>query len=129
MPLTPVEIIALLFVILLFVKLIVLMVNKWAWWAFDKKIYGNPKVASIVFLVLSAIILYYLLQELNIVQIFAAVAFTSMLMAVSVTIYSKEMLSFGEKIMKQKDLMSKSAFLWLIWIVLALWVLKEIFLK
>ena len=100
-----------------------------AWWNFAKKIYGNPPVSTIVFLVLAAIVLYYLLQELTIVEIFGGVTFTVLLVGVSYAVFSKEMLAWGESMMKKKDMMRRSWLVILIWLALSLWVLKEIFFK
>ena len=123
---TPIEWIAAVFAVLVLVKLVVIMINKKSWWNLTKGIYGNPGVTGFVFLVLAAVVLWFLLQELTIVQIMAAGIFMVLLMGFAFTGYSKELMSLATKIYAKKF----SGWLWfyiIIWIVLSVWVLWELF--
>lgn len=128
MAMTPVEIIAAIFAIAVIVKLIVIVINKMVWYkGVARPIYGNLTVSAIVSLVLAVIIFYFLIQELTIVQIFAALAFSGMLIGFGFLAYGKGIRPFVEKAYKQKF----SGLVWIqiiIWLVLVLWVLYEIFL-
>jgi len=76
---TPIEWIVTIFAVVGLIKLFVIMVNKKSWWALTKNVYGNPGLTGFVSLVLAAVVLWYLLQELTIVQILAAGVFTVLL--------------------------------------------------
>ena len=97
MPFTPVEWIAFLFVAIGLIKLIVIAFNKMAWFNFVSPLYKHGKRTSWIFLILSLLIFYYLLQELSIVQIMAAMAFFSFLIGFTFMQYSKDILSLGKK--------------------------------
>ena len=127
MPLTALEWIVTIFAILGIIKFIVILIKKEKWWPITRSVYGNPQIFSWVFLVLAAVIFYFLIQEFTIVEILAVAAFFMLLMAFGFTTYSKEVLELAQKIMKK-------GFSWgqwlviLIWAVLLLWALYEIFL-
>ncbi|MBI2498854.1 hypothetical protein HYV88_01270 [Candidatus Woesearchaeota archaeon] len=119
---TTIEIFAFIIATLALIKIIVLSKNPGTWIKLVKKIYSNPQLMTIISLILSLIVLYYLLLEITIVQIFAVMLFIALLGTVSISAYSKEMVSLVEKLSKDKDIMRK---LWpaiLIWIILILWV-------
>jgi len=125
---TPVQWIAFLFVTLGLIKLFVIFTRGTKkWMDFVTPLYKNGKRTSWIFLALSMVILYYLLQELSIVQIIATTAFVSFLMAFVFMQYSKEMLSFANKISGKKYSGAMILYI-LIWIALYLWALKELFL-
>jgi hypothetical protein len=127
MPLTPIEWIVTIFAVLGLIKIIVILVNKEGWWPVVKGAWSRPGLTGAVSLILAAIVLWYLLQELTIVQILAAMAFTALLMVFAFIQYSDELLALAKKILKKKF----SGWLWLyivIWVVLLLWALYEIFL-
>tara|TARA_Y100000034_G_scaffold113269_1_gene148079 strand:+ start:295 stop:681 length:387 start_codon:yes stop_codon:yes gene_type:complete len=126
---SPVEIIAGLFAFLGLIKILVILIDKSKWHKHVvKPIYsGNVVTTSIITLVLAAVILYYLLQVLTIVQIFAVMGFFSMLIMFSFVHYQKDLMGFIDKVYK-KDF---GAWLWLyiiIWVLLSLWVLYLVLL-
>lgn len=127
MVLTSIEIIAAIFAILSLVKIIAILFNKKGWYNFAKSVYGNTKTTSIVFVVLAIIVFYYLLQSLTIVQIVAASAFIGLLIGIGYLAYSKDMLDFMKKVYDKKI----SGWLWvyiIIWALIMLWTIYEIFL-
>lgn len=123
---TPVEWIAGLFAILAIVKLIVVIFNKKAWVKnVSKPILGN-KASGLLFAILAIVIFYFLILELSIVQIFAVMAFTGMIIGFAYMDYSKELMSLVDKVMKRKF----SGWMWIqviVWLVLSVWVLMELF--
>jgi len=125
--LTPVEFIAALLAFVTLIKLVVITVNKKAWYnKVAAPIYGNAKSSSKVFLVLAAIIFYYLIQELSIVQIYASLAFTSMIMGAGLMMYSKDVLQMAKKALSRKF----DGMTWLyiiIFAILSIWVLNSLF--
>ena len=127
MSLTSLEWIVTLFAILGITKFIVILVRREKWWPITRGVYGNPQIFRFVFLILAAVVFYFLIQELNIVEILAVATFFALLMAFGFTTYSKEILELAQKIIKK----GFSGWQWLvilIWAVLLLWGLYEIFL-
>ena len=125
---TPVEIMALILIAVSAVKIIVILIKPSAWMnGVVKKVWAKPMLAMVISLILAGIALYYLLQELTIVQILAATLFVALLMAVGIGIYSKEMLSAAGKLMKQ-GIVKKSWLYIIIWIILLGWGAKELFM-
>lgn len=125
---TPVEIIALILIIVTAIKLLFIAANPGSWNKnVAKKVWKNPKRMATVSFVLALIVLYYLVQEISIVQILAAVAFTALLMTVGFAVYSKDLQKMTDKAYKDKGILKKSWFYILIWILLLLWGAKELF--
>ena len=123
---TPVEIIALALAILIFVKLFFAIIFPDARRNLILKIYNHPTTLALVATVLGAVILYYLLQELTIVQIFAACALFSTLFAVSFAPFGKELIQVVKKT-QHIEIVKKLWFALIIWIGLAVWVLIELY--
>ena len=76
---TPIEIIALVFALVVAVKIIVILIKAETWMKFVKFIYSNSVLAQIISLILAGVTLYYLVrvEGLSIVQIFAVFLFIS----------------------------------------------------
>lgn len=126
---TPLEIIAFLLVLLGLIKLAVVSRNPKKWLTFWKKKYSNTTATNIVALVLAGVVLYYLLQELTIVQIMAVAAFIALVFLIGFLPYVKELFEMAEKMLKQDNTLKKSWLVILVWLLLSLWVLWEIFLR
>jgi len=127
MVLTSIEIFALIVVIVAAIKILVLLIQPKSWLSVVKTVYAKPALAMMVELILAAVILYYLLAELNIVQIFAVMLFFALLMAISFTTYSKETISWARK-MLNKNVIKKAWLAILIWVILIVWVLYTLFI-
>jgi len=124
---TPIEIIAVLFSLLVIIKLIVISINPKAWMdQVAKPIYKNPVTSGTIMAVLAVVFFYYLLAELTVTQIYAAIAFMAMLTGVSFCHYSKEMLPWADKVIK-KPFSGTMWLLILVWLVISVWVLLEVF--
>tara|TARA_Y100000034_G_scaffold70987_1_gene85565 strand:+ start:125 stop:511 length:387 start_codon:yes stop_codon:yes gene_type:complete len=124
---TPVEIIALIMIVLGAIKMITLLVSPMSWMNFAKSVYSKPNLTSLVALILAAVVLYYLLQEMTIVQVLAVAAFIGLLIMVGL---AKEI----GPLMKKYEAMIKKGNLWkeywlytLAWIILMAWGVKELF--
>jgi len=125
---TPIEWIVTIFAVIGLIKLFVIMVSRKSWWGLTKGVYGNPGITGFVSLVLAAVVLWFLLQELTIVQIIAAGVFMVLLMGFAFMTHAKELMTLAKKMIYGKKF---SGGLWLyilIWVVLLLWALYEIFL-
>ncbi len=124
----PLEIIALVLVIITFLKLLIISVKQRAWYKFTKAIYSRPAALRWISLILAVIVGYYVIQELSITQIWAVIAFVVLLMTIGVAEYSTEMLELAEKIFRKKNVLKRARLAVAIWVVLGLWLLKELFL-
>ena len=123
------EIIALILIGIFFVKLIVISKNPRAWLQFWKKRYAHTTAATVIALALAAIVLYFLLQQVTITQIMAVAAFMGLLFLIGFLPYINEMFGLADKWIKEGQLIKRSWLSIVIWLVLSLWVLWEIFGK
>ena len=128
MAFTPVEIIALVIIIFALIKMLVLLVNPKSWMNFAKGLYKTPAVTQIIALILAAVVLYYLLQELTIVQIVATMAFMALLLAIGLAPEVGSLIKKYETMIKKGNLWKEYWLYTLIWIILLLWALKELFM-
>ena len=82
---------------------------------------------GLIGLLLEKFVLNYLLGAgITIIEIFAVMLFFVLLMALSVSVYSKEMMQLGQKMLKDKKMIKKSWLAILVWIILILWAVKEL---
>ena len=129
MEISSVDVIAAVVAIVAIVKIIVVIINRKAWC--DKvvePIYNNSSLSSSIFLILGIVAFYYLLQEISIVQIFAVIGLSACLIAVGLLQYSNEFIFMLKKVCKRKF----GRWLWfyiVVWVVLSVWVLYEIFFR
>ncbi|MFC1703879.1 hypothetical protein ACFL1E_03720 [Candidatus Omnitrophota bacterium] len=124
---TPVKIIALVFILFALVKLLVIAINPKSWKGVVKKFYAKPLYITVIALILGVVILRSLLQELTIVQIFASMTFMMVLMMVQFAAYGKEITEISDKFLNNRNILKK---IWLslsIWLILMIWVLVDIF--
>lgn len=109
------EWIVVVFAVFTFIKIVVLIVDRKSWWPVARAIYVNRTVSGIIFVLLAALIFYYLSLELSIVQIMACAAFVSLLMGVGFLQYSDYFLKDAKKIIEQK-------FTFWTWLYILVWV-------
>jgi len=125
--LTAIEWIATILAVVGIIKILVIVVNKKAW--FDKvsmPMMKKPKAMGVVMLVLAAVVFYYLYQSVDIVTIFAVMAFTSLLVGFGMMSFAKDLGGIAKKVYSQKFGLS----IWiytLVWLALSFWVLYEVF--
>ena len=122
---TTLEWFALIIALFSLVKIAFILFKPKAWMGFSQKIWKRPKIVGMISLILSAVVLYYLLQELTIVQIFATILFFSLFMMMGFVPYIKDLMSITRKNMKK--IIKESRVYILIWLLLIIWVLWEIF--
>jgi hypothetical protein len=123
---TPIQWIAFLFVIIGLIKIIFILANKKKWLDFVSPLYKNPKATSWIMIILAAVVFYYLLQTLSIVQIMAVMAFSSLLFGFASMIYGKELMTLARKIYNKKFTGGMVLYI-ILWIILSLWTLYAIF--
>lgn len=124
---TPIQIMALIVAMLGAIKMIVVFISPKSWIKnIVKPIYKTPMIASIAGLIITGVSLYYLNQELTIVQIFAVLLFFFGLMLMTFAAVSKEMIKLAENVLKKDGLIR----FWLpilVWIILLIWVFYALF--
>ena len=123
---TSIETIAAIFAIFGLIKLLVIIIDKKSWMPVTRGVYGNPNISAPILLILALIVFYYLIQELNIVQIFAVGCLFSLIMGLGFMSLNKELLSLASKIIKKNF----SVWMWvyiLVWMAGMIWVLYEVF--
>ena len=125
MALTALEIIALIFVLLGIVKLLCLLVKPRAWFKFAKAVYSYKYITTIG-IILVIVTGYFLFQELTMVQIFATFAFLGAIMILGIAPFAKDIIGLADKVLRRK-VMQKAWLSTIIWLILMLWVLWEIF--
>ncbi|MFH1325799.1 MAG: hypothetical protein ABIH49_03485 [archaeon] len=108
------------------IKISVILVNGKAWLKFAKWIWQKPAVTGIIFFLLALVVFYYLIQQMTIVQIFAVMLFVTLLFGSAMSPYVKHFLKLGDSLVSKKAIRNY----WpevIIWVILSLWALKEIF--
>ena len=123
----PVQIIALAFVVFVFLKIIIILKDPEAWKSFVKALYSKPLLVSLIALGLAGIILKCLLQELTIVQIFASMTFMMAMMMVQFAAFGKEITEITDKFLKDRSVMKKAWLSLTVWLILMVWVVIEVF--
>jgi len=129
---TPIEIMAFIVAVFVGFKLLVVLISPKSWMGIVKTetIWKNPIPTTLVSIVLAAVTLMYLLQELTIVQIFATTLFVMFLMIITLSSCAKATLALEKQVFKEIDVKKLSIEAWLaliVWAVLVIWVLYALF--
>ncbi|MEK6872370.1 MAG: hypothetical protein AABX16_05700 [Nanoarchaeota archaeon] len=123
-----IEILALIFIILVGLKITIVLINPRFWIEqVVKKIWAKQATMIIFSLIAAGVSLYFLLEELSMSQILAVALFISLLMMAGVAMYSQDFIKLAEKLYEKKAITKKTLPYIAIWIALILWGLKEIF--
>lgn len=125
---TPIQIMALVFLVVATIKIIVIIAKPSAWAGLVKKVWASSIITMIICLVLAIISFYYLLQELTLTQIFATMLLISLLAGAGIAMYSKEVVGVALKLLKDRTIIKKSWLYLIIWIALIIWGFKEFFM-
>ena len=126
MSFTPIQIIVLLFSIFALIKIIVVFTNKKIWYDnIVTPLYKSSNLTSMILSILAFIIFFFLIKELTFAQIFAVMAFTSLLAGIGFLHSSQELLPILKKAYAKKiDLFT--IIYTLVWVALIIAVIKEI---
>ena len=108
--------------------MLVLLVNPQSWMNFSKKIYSNSSAIRFVAFILGTVVLYYLVQSgMTIVQILAVTAFVALLISFGLAKEGSALIKKFEPIIKKGNLWKEYWLYTLIWVVLLIWGVKELF--
>lgn len=124
----PIEIMAIIVAVLGLVKLFFVATNPKAWLKVVDFVFAKPNVTSAVSALLALIVLFFIIQEITIVQIFAVVLFVTLLVLVKASAYAKEIKDLGHKILKDKNAIKKVWLAVVAWLILILWLFYEVFI-
>ncbi|MFH1638435.1 MAG: hypothetical protein ABIB71_08470 [Candidatus Woesearchaeota archaeon] len=124
---TPLEIICLILIGISLIKLVVVAIKPKAWLKVPESIFARPCVSMVMSLILAGVVLYFLLQELTFVQVFASMAFFMMIMLAMFSSYSKEVMAMANKLLKKGGMWKRIWLVVVVWLVLMAWVLYAIF--
>lgn len=124
---TPLEIIALLGALMIIVKLVVVAMKPKLWMKMPDHVFKHPKVAMVVSLLVAFLMLYFMIAEMNIIQIFAGVLFGAFMMFSVMASYSKEFTEAVKKMLKDKHVLAEAFIPVAVWFLLAVWVLYALF--
>lgn len=121
-----IEILASIIIAIAVIKILVLSVSPKTWLNFANKLYGKPRITSLMAVVLAAIVLYFLQGAgITILEIFAVMLLVSLLMVMSIARYARMLIGFYSK--KNPPEIWKEHWLdTLIWVVLLAWGIKEL---
>jgi hypothetical protein len=124
---TSIEVLATIFAVLVLVKLAFIRTNPKAWMKFAQPILRNSVVALSVYLVLAAVVGYFIFSSMTIVQVGAVMLFTSLLMGVGLAPYSQVILKVGQEMLTEG--VEKAWLSMLIWTCISLWVLYGVLIQ
>ena len=123
---TPVEIIAVIFAILVIVKMVTVWFVKPNFaMKMTKMFMSNRIIVTVGFVIVAAVIGYFLIAEMSISQIVAASLFGMIIYGLFIVQYPDEYLKLAADAMKNKTRVWLPS---LIFLVLSLWVLYEAFM-
>jgi len=131
MVLSSIEILALIVVVIAVIKLVVVLIKPKAWYnGVIRPIYSVPTLTTIVAFILAVVVLTYLISQLTMTQIFASMLFVILLMVMSFATFSKEVLAMAQKLYKEgvTSILRRAWFQIIIWLILLIWVVREIFI-
>jgi hypothetical protein len=112
---------ALIFVLAAAIKIVAGLIAPKSWLGLVKSVWKTPALIAVLSLVLGAISLYFLLQELTIIDIFAAMLFLCFLTALTASSYAGEIVAIAQKLVKDKSILKKAWLPLIVWIILIVW--------
>jgi hypothetical protein len=127
---TPIEILATIFAIMVLVKLLTVALNPKLWMKWVEPVLSNYAYTTIVYVLLAVITGYIIFRSLSIVQVAAVMLFTTVLIGLTMVPYLKEFLTLGKEIAGTRSGMFRKAWLAIvIWAGIAVWTLYAVFAK
>jgi len=122
---TPIEILATIFAIIVVVKVAVFIAKPGLLMKGAGAMLKNEVLTTLVYLVLAVIVGYYIFADLTVVQVASVTLWVSLLIGIGVAPYSKILLKSRDELLSTG--ISKAWLSMLIWAGLAIWVLYAVF--
>lgn len=127
--LNPVEILALIIIIISLVKIACVLISPGTWLNFARKIYIKPQVTSTVAFFLASIVLYILIiSGIKITEILAVTLFLMLIITVGIAKYGEDVLRWAMN-QDMRRLLKDQWLYTLIWTGLLLWGIITILLS
>jgi hypothetical protein len=127
MALTYIEILALIFSLAILFKLLMLIFSRNSWMSIIKRLYTKKKILFLVEIGLAAVVMYFLLQSLTLIEIMASIFLGAFLTGITFVDFSEEVLPSMLKVFEKKKFLKRSVIPIIIWLALAIWILLKIF--
>lgn len=125
---TPIEIMAFIVAFFTLGKMLTMLFSQKSWFPnLTKRFWGHPRRLTIGSLVVVIVSLWFLLQELTIVQVFAVTFFSMSLIVLGLAPLSKYMLEIEKKWFKEEKMITIGPIAWIVWVGLSIWVLYALF--
>jgi len=125
---TPIEIIALILIIVAVVKMLILLINPMTWMNGVMKVFGNKIFTQLFGLVLAGIVFYYLRQAgISIIEILAVASFAFAMMIIALAGHMDDFVAKYKGLIKRGRLWQEYWLYTLIWLILLGWGIKELF--
>lgn len=125
---TAIEVMAIILVVIFIIKMITILIDPKGWSGFVEKVWRRPKVVMVVNTILAVVTLLYLLESgIGIIEIFAVMLFLMFLIGIGISGFSKEIVGLSKKLLKDRSVLKRSWFYIVIWILLVVWAMVELF--
>lgn len=125
---TAIEIIALIGAIIVPIKIIMILKGQKFWFeTVTEKYWGNAVTTTILSLLAIVVLLFFLLRELTIIQVWASAVFGMALVSLALAPFSKYMLGVEKKWFTETNVLKTGWVAGLTWIALVFWVLYSLF--
>ena len=112
--------------VLIIVKILFVAFNAKGWLSFGERLYSSPIVLVLAEAILAAVLFYYLLMQITIVQIMASLGLGALLTGIVFAVYPKETMAWAGKFLKRKTILDRAWLPIIIWLVLAVWALSAL---
>lgn len=128
MTLTPIETMATVLSTFILLKIILVFIHPGGWMKTTQKIMRHTKIVTTIYLIIIAVVGYYLLLSVNIVQIMGTSLLVVMLIALQFIPYMDDLIKISNKKFKTPfDIIKQMWLPILFWIAISLWTLYSIF--
>jgi len=127
MAFTSIEILALILIVVSAIKILFLLINPKGWFKFAKGFWKNTVLARIISLILAVIVFYYLTLTMSVVQILAVTLFVALLFAVGLSGRLGDLMNIYDKQIKSGKLWAENWLYTVLWLILLVWGVIELF--
>jgi len=125
-----IAILAVIFSLFIILKISVVFINPHGWFRVADALLRNAIIITVVYVIFTVIVGYYILRNFSIVQVAAVMLFTSLLIGLATIPFSETILSIRKELLgSRRDILRKTWLTLLIWIAIAVWTLYEVFTK
>ena len=125
MALTPIDIVALVFIFLALGKITVILVNRRSWLNVSKILFNHSRESSFVLIVLGIIALFFILGDMTVIQFIGAMAFAAIIAGLMILQYPREFLNIAKKSVS-RDISVFELLYIIFWAIMLIWAFVEI---